>query len=143
MRRTLLRGRCLIAALPLALALAGAPAARAAVQLDARWTARSIENGGTVALIVTVTDPKGLVQDPQFTLPSGLEQLGSVRSQQFSLVNGRGVTQVIFRYEIGATRLGRYTVGPIRASVGGQVYRTGELSLVVTGATPTPAAKAR
>jgi len=62
------------------------------------WTralsAGSIETGGTVALIVTVTDPRGAVADPQFALPNGLEQLGSARSQQFSWVNGRSTNQV-------------------------------------------------
>lgn len=131
------RTRRLIArALGLVLALA-CPAA-AAVGLDARLSAGSIEAGGTVALIVTVSDPRGAVADPQFTLPNGLEQLGSARSQQFSWVNGRSTNQVTFRYELGATLPGHYSIGPIRVGVGSQTYRSGELSLVVATTAPPP-----
>jgi hypothetical protein len=133
--------RALACALGLTLALAR-PAA-AAVGVDARLSAGSIESGGTVALIVTVSDPRGAVADPQFTLPSGLEQLGSARSQQFSWVNGRSTNQVTFRYEIGATLPGRYSIGPIRIPVGGQTYRSGELSLVVATTAPPPVSGGR
>ncbi len=133
--------RALAFAFVLTLALAR-PAA-AMLDVDARLSAGSIEAGGTVALIVTVTDPRGSVADPQFALPGGLEQLGSARSQQFSWVNGRSTNQVTFRYEIGATLPGRYTIGPIRVAVGGQTYRSGELSLVVSTSAPSPAAAGR
>jgi hypothetical protein len=134
-------GRAIACALGLTLALA-LPAA-AAMNVDARLSAATIEAGGTVALILTVTDPKGSVADPQFTLPGGLEQLGSARSQQFSWVNGRSTNQVTFRYEIGATLPGRYSIGPIRVAVGGQTYRSGELPLVVSTTAPPPVPGAR
>ena len=110
--------------------------ARAAMGLDARLSEAAIETGGTVRLIVTVTDPRGAVGDPQLELPNGLEQLGSARSQQFSWVNGRSLNQVTFRYEIGATLPGKYAIPTIRITVGGQTYRTDELELVVSTAAP-------
>ena len=131
-----LGGRAIARACLLALMLAR-PAV-AAADVDARLSAGSIETGGTVALIVTVSDPRGAVSDPQFSLSNGLEQLGSARSQQFSWVNGRSTNQVTFRYEIGATLPGKYTVGPIRVSVGGQNYRSSELALTVSNAAPSP-----
>ena len=126
-------------ALACVLALALVRPAVAAMDVDARLSAGNIETGGTVALIVTVTDPRGAVADPQFSLPNGLEQLGSARSQQFSWVNGRSTNQVTFRYELGATLAGKYTVGPIRVSVGGQYFRSSELPLTVSNTAPVPA----
>jgi hypothetical protein len=116
--------------------LALVPPAHAAVDVEARLSMGSIEAGGTVALLVTVTDPRGSVGDPQFNLPAGLELLGSSRQQQFSWVNGRSTNQVLFSFELGAARAGRYSVGPIRVTVGGQTFRSGEMPLVVTASAP-------
>ena len=121
------------------LAAAFACPADAAMSVDARLSLGTVESGGVVSLIVTVSDPRGNVGDPQFPVPAGLEQLGSARSQQFSWVNGRSTNQVTYRYEIGATLPGHYTIGPIRVTVGGQMFRSGELSLNVTNAAPAPA----
>ena len=116
----------------LALLLAALPVlARAAVDVDAVLTANRIEAGGTVGLVITVSDPKGTVGEPQVQLPPGLEALGSARAQQFSWVNGRSTNQVTFRYEIGAVQPGKYAVGPIRIMVGNQAFRSGELPLTV------------
>lgn len=117
-----------------ALLVACAGAARPATDVEARLSAGSIEAGGTVSLLVTVTDPRGKVAEPQFTLPAGLELLGSSRSQEFSWVNGRSTNVVTMRFEIGAVRAGRYAVGPIRVQVGPQLYRSGELALRVSEA---------
>ena len=68
--------------------LAPGPAA-AAVDVEARLSATTIEAGGTVQLLVEISDPRGAVPEPQFSLPTGLELLGSARSQQMSWVNGR------------------------------------------------------
>jgi len=123
-------------ALALALLAGAAASARAATEVEARLSAGSIEAGGTVSLLVTVTDPRGKVADPQFTLPAGLELLGSSRAQDFSWVNGRSTNVVTLRFEIGAVRAGRYSVGPIRIQVGGQLYRSGELALRVSEPRP-------
>ena len=118
--------------LALSLLLAAATPVLAAVDVEATLTMGRIEAGGTVGLLVTVSDPRGSVADPTFTLPAGLEALGSARAQQFSWVNGRSTNQVTFRYEIGAIQPGRYAIGPIRVMVGNQTFRSGELTLVVT-----------
>src|SRR5207247_4510447 len=88
-----------------------APVSRAAVDVEARLSMHSIEPGGVTSLIVTVTDPGGTVGDPQFSVPAGLELLGSSRSQQFTWVNGRSTNQVTFRFELAGTKPGRYTIG--------------------------------
>ncbi len=133
-----------VVALALALGCALARPAPAAVNVEARLSAGRIEAGGTVSLLITVTDPRGSVADPQFALPSGLEQLGSARSQQIFWVNGRATNQVTFRYEIGATAPGRYGVGPFRIGVGNLYFRAAEVSLVVANApAAAPVAAAR
>lgn len=121
----------------LALALACALPAHAAVDVEARLSAGSIETGGTVQLLVEVSDPRGQVPEPQFGLPEGLELLGSSRNQQMSWVNGRSSNVITFRFELGASRAGRYRIGPIRVQVGGQLYRSGELSLEVKDGAPS------
>lgn len=122
--------------------LALATSAWSATEVDARLGAGRIPVGGNVPLVVVVSDPKGNVADPVFDLPTGLELLGSARSQQFSWVNGRSQNTVQFRYEIGAERPGRYRVGPIRVSVGGVVYRSDELPLEVSDAGPSSPGRA-
>jgi hypothetical protein len=119
------------------LVLVSAYPARAAVDVEARLTASAIETGGTVQMLVEISDPRGAVPDPQFALPAGLELLGSSRSQQMSWVNGRSTNTITFRFEIGASKAGRYQLGPIRVQVGGQAFRSGEMPLVVTDSAPS------
>ena len=127
----------------LLLAAAFAPPALAAVDVEARLTSGAIETGGTVQLMVEISDPRGTVTDPQFALPAGLELLGSSRSQQMSWVNGRSTNVVTYRFEIGASRAGNYKVGPIRVQVGGQAFKSGELPLAVTDVVPDRIAPSR
>src|ERR1044072_1685634 len=54
------------------------------MSVEAHLSAGRIEAGGTVSLLITVSDPRGSVADPQFALPSGLAPLRGGRSQQFS-----------------------------------------------------------
>lgn len=108
--------------------------AAAAPVIEARLDADRVQTGATLRMVVSVRDPKGNVADPEFTLPGGLELLGSARSQQFSFINGRATSEVQFQYSIGALRAGTYTVGPVRVTVGGQTYRSSEKSLVVENA---------
>ncbi len=135
-----------LAAVLVACGLFGARA-HAAPVLEARLDADRVQRGATVRLVVSVRDAKGNVADPEFTLPAGLELLGSARSQQFSFINGRATSEVQFQYSIGAVRAGTFTVGPVRVNVGGQTYRSGEQPLVVTESAPaapgTPAGTGR
>lgn len=121
----------------LALAFVAGPAA-AATQVEARLSAGSVPAGGTVALVVTVTNPAGGTGDPAFDLPQGLTLLASDRAQSFSWVNGRSTTVVTFRYEIGADSPGDYRVGPIRVRVGSTDYLSEALPLRVSRPSALP-----
>ena len=130
-------------ALAVSLLAAVVSVSRGAVDVDARFNVGTIEPGAVASLLVVVTDPGGAVADPQFVVPAGLELLGSSRSQQFTSVNGRSTTQVTFRFELAATRAGRYAVGPFRVVVGGQTVRAPEQTLVVTTSVPSAPSGAR
>ena len=104
----------------------------AAFDISARLSEEKVEPGGVVTLFVTITDPGGTVADPQFQVPSGLDLLGTSRSQQSNVVNGKTVNQVTFRYEIASSRPGRFPIGPIRVAVAYQATRSLEVALVVT-----------
>ena len=136
-RWDLLRGIALAALLACALPLP----ARAALDVIARLSEDHVEAGGVVSLVVTVTDPGGMVADPQFTVPSGLDLLGSSRGQQSNVVGGRTVNQVTFHYEIASSRPGRFPIGPIRVTVG-RITRGLEVTLVVDAPARAPAGKA-
>lgn len=121
----------LAAALVLALA---PPRAFAAAQIEARLGAASIEAGTSVTLSVTIRNPTGGVGDPDVQLPAGVSVLGTDRSSNFSWVNGRANNESEYRYELGVENPGRYSIGPIRVRVGGQVFVTPVLPLLVTPA---------
>lgn len=110
--------------------------AHGATQVQARLSAGQVEARGTVELVVSVSDPKGGVGDPQVDLPPGIAMLGSARAQNFSFINGRSSTQVEFRYQLGSDRVGRFQVGPIRVRVGDQVFVAAALPLEVTATAP-------
>jgi hypothetical protein len=125
--------RTLLAALAAALLACLLPLpARAAFDVSARLSEDTVEPGGVVTLIVTVTDPSGTVADPQFQVPAGLDLLGTSRGQQSNVVNGRTVNQVSFRYEIASSHPGRFPIGPIRVAVAYQTTRSLEVTLVVS-----------
>jgi len=116
---------------------------RAAVDVEARLSSGTIEVGGAVQMLVTITDPRGSISQPTFDLPAGLELLGSSRSQEFSWVNGRSTNVVTYRFELGAARTGRYAVGPVRVEVGGRTYRSAGLALTVREASPATVGRGR
>ncbi len=123
------------AAFVLALVFAANPL-QAATQVQARLTAASIDVGASVTLVVTATDASANVRDPVFEVPDGIEVLGRDRSQNFSWINGRSSSEVQFRFELGALRAGRYTLGPIRVGVGNQTFLSNAMSLEVTAPRP-------
>lgn len=123
-------GTLLLAA---ALAAAAVPA-RAAVEVDARVSRRSLTVGETTTLTVTVRGAAAGIADPDLGVPPGVDVLGSARAQNFSWVNGRSAVETVFRYELAPTATGRLVVGPILVRVGAQSYESPAIELLVRAA---------
>jgi hypothetical protein len=114
----------------LALTLALAPGSARAAQIGAQLDRDHIAAGESVLLVVTVEGARQ-IEEPRFDLPDGLVLQGSDRAQSFSWVNGKSSNQIQFRYRIGATRPGRFTIGPILIKTDGQEQRSGAVTLEV------------
>lgn len=112
--------------------------ASAATHVEARLLAGQIDAGSATTLLVTVADPGGSIEDPQFAVPGGLELLGTSQSRNFSFINGKASNEVTYRFEIGASAPGRYSIGPVRVTVAGRTYVSGTLPLVVTSPSSRP-----
>jgi hypothetical protein len=122
-----------LAALFTIAALAPAPASAAGeVQARISRSALSVGEGTTLQVIVRATG----AEEPEFDVPSGIELLGSDRSQSFSWINGRSTAQTVFRYELSPSVPGQYQLGPIRVRVNGQIYESGALRLSVSAGAP-------
>lgn len=114
--------------------LAASAGVAEAVEISARLSADRIEAGTSTTLLVTVRDPAGSVSEPQVDVPDGLEVLGTSRAQSYSWINGKSTSEVTFRIEIVGLDAGRYSIGPIRVTVGSQMHMGGTRALVVTTA---------
>ncbi len=121
-------------ALALAIAFGWCAPAAAAVDVEVRLGRRSILAGESTTLDVIVRGASGGVGDPELGLPPGLEVLGSAQSRNFSWVNGKSSSELVYRYELGAERAGRYTLGPVQVRIGNQSYRGAAVELEVTSA---------
>jgi hypothetical protein len=114
------------------LALGDSPALAAEVR--ARVTRSTLSVGESTTLEVTVTGAIGAGTEPDFDVPAGIEVLGSDKSQSYSWVNGRGVAEVVYRYELAPNAPGQYMLGPIQVRMGGQSYASGALRIAVSAA---------
>jgi len=126
-----------------ALACAFATRTASATEVSARLSERTVEQRGTVTLIITVTDPRGPVMDPQMMLPSSFELLGTARAQGSAFAAGLPVTEVTFRCELGPSQAGRFTIGSIRVMVGAQALRCDDVVLNVVAAADPAAEPSR
>ncbi len=108
--------------------------ASAATQIEARLERSTIAVGEATTLQVVVSGAGGGVSDPEFTVPPGLEVLGTGRAQNFTWINGRSSVEIIYRFEISANAPGRFALGPITVRVGKEAFRSGVLSLEATAA---------
>ena len=117
-----------------ALLLVPASPARAAVEIEARLARSRLAVGEVTTLEVVVKGGGSGVGDPEFTLPDGLEILGSGRSQNFTWVNGKSSVEVIHRYEIAVNAAGHFGIGPISVRAGNETFRSGVLTVDASAA---------
>jgi len=106
----------------------------AEVEVEARLARPRLTVGEATSLQVVVRGAFKGVGDPEFTLPEGVEVLGSGRSQNFTWINGKSAVEIIHRYEISANAAGRYSLGPIIVRAGKEVFRSGLLTLEASAA---------
>jgi len=114
--------------------VAVATRAGAAIEVEARLARTRLTVGEATSLEVVVRGGARGVGDPEFTLPEGVEVLGSGRSQNFTWINGKSAVEIIHRYEISANAAGRYELGPIIVRAGKEVFRSGMLTLEASAA---------
>lgn len=128
MRRPASVPLALVTLIALATLATGSPARAAVVQ--ARVGRNALAVGESTTLEVIVQGAPGAAGEPAFDVPSGIEVLGSDRTQNLSWTNGR----TVFRYELAPNAPGRYSLGPVRVRVGGQIYESGAIALTVSAA---------
>jgi oxygen tolerance protein BatD len=108
--------------------------ADAATQIQARLERSTIAVGEATTLEVVVSGASGTVSEPEFTVPPGLEVLGTGRAQNFTWINGKSSVEIIYRFEISANAPGRFAIGPITVRVGKEAFRSEVLSLEASAA---------
>ena len=128
-----MRGMLALALQALLILVPAAPSPAAdAPPAEARMLRTTLSMGESTSLEVLVRGNPAA--EPQFVMPAGLDLLGSGRMQNFSWVNGRGSSETVFRYEIGAAQPGRWTLGPFRIGLGRQTVVAPAIEVTVTAA---------
>lgn len=102
---------------------------------------REVLGLGDSAMLKVVIEGGGGNESPRIPAVSGLRFTPSGRATRFEMVNRRQRVFVELSYLVTATRVGRYSIGPITASVGGQTLQADVLDLNVVAA-GDPAANA-
>ena len=121
--------RCLAAAV-LALAL---PAAGLAQSARAFLSQNPVPLNGQFVLNVEISGDRDA--DPALPdLSAFAAYLGSGTSTSMQIVNGRMSTTFTIQYRFQATQEGRFEIGPVTVTVGGQSLRTDPLTIEVSGA---------
>ena len=116
----------------LALLALAAPASPDNAPVQVRIERSTFAIGESTTLEVQVSG--NVSGTPEFTMPDGLEILGSGRVQNFSWVNGRSTATTQFRYEIAGNQAGHFSVGPFRARLDGQVVVAPAIEVTVVAA---------
>ncbi|MCC7376788.1 MAG: protein BatD [Verrucomicrobiales bacterium] len=97
--------------------------------------------GDSATLKVTIEGGSGR-DTPQVPEVPGLRLTPTGTSMSFAFINGRQSVTSDSSYTITATKLGEYTLGPVRATVGGRVLESGTVLLKVLKADDPAAARA-
>ena len=100
------------------------------VTLEASRQEVSVGEQFTVAVQVT-SNGVGRVPTPALPEVSGLRQVSTVSSQNFSYVNGKATSSLVLQYVMVADNEGTYTLGPATAGSGADAARSGTVSIVV------------
>jgi hypothetical protein len=106
----------------------------------------TITTDDTLTLQLTLTGTFSGANQPQLPPLEGLAIVGTSQSSQFSIINGKTSSQIVFTYRLQPTQIGSLTIPAISIQMGGQAYQTDPIAIEVTqGAAPQaqqPAAEA-
>ena len=124
-------------------ALSIALPAPALAQDDISFTAlvdrNAISTDDVLTLELTLAGTFNSPGQPQFPPLEGFAVLGTSQSSQFSIVNGKTSSRVVFTYRLQPTSIGTLTIPPVLIQMGGKDYETDAITVDVTqGAAPQP-----
>ncbi len=116
-------------------------AAPALAQDDITFTASvnktAISTDETLTLQLTLAGAFSGANQPQLPPLEGFAVVGTSQSSQFSIVNNKTSSQVVFTYRLQPTQIGTLTIPAISVQMGGQTYQTDPVTIEVTqGAAP-------
>ena len=97
----------------------------------------AISGDDLLTLQLTLAGSFNSANQPQLPPLEGFAVVGSSQSSQFSIVNGKTMSQVVFTYRLQPTQIGALIIPAIPIQLGGQTYQTEPIAVEVTqGAAP-------
>jgi hypothetical protein len=97
----------------------------------------TITTDDLLTLQLTLTGAFNNANQPQLPVLEGFAVVGSSQSSQFSIVNGRTSSQVVFTYRLQPIETGSLTIPAIPIKMDGQTYRTEPIGIeVAQGSSP-------
>ena len=120
-----------------------APFAPVLAQDDISFTASvdrsTITTDDLLTLQLTLAGAFSSSSQPQFPPLEGFAVVGTSQSSQFSIVNGKTSSRVVFTYRLQPTSIGTLTIPAIPIQVGGKTYESDPIVIEVTqGSAPQP-----
>ncbi|MFN8179843.1 MAG: BatD family protein [bacterium] len=124
------RGAALVASV--AVALVASPKSARALDLLLSTSRNEVTVGEQFTVTVEVQHAGvGRIPAPELPPVSGLRQMGSYSSQNFSYVNGRATSSLAVQVVMVADNPGTYTIGPAHAGSGGDAAQSGTVTVTV------------
>lgn len=127
----------LVCVMSLLLGRAGPVFAQDDITFTASVNRTAISTDDTLTLQLTLAGTFSGANQPQLPPLEGFAVVGTSQSSQFSVVNGKTSSQVVFTYRLQPTQIGTLTIPAIPIQMGGQTYQTDPITIEVTqGAAP-------
>ena len=122
-----------LAVLAMMLAMAQPVAAQGDVRFTASVDRTTLALGETVTLDLVIEGTFQSSNRPDLPPFEGLSVVSNSQSSQFSMVNGKITSKVMFRYRLQAMREGEITIPAVPIRMGNQTYQTDPIVLQVSG----------
>ncbi len=130
---------CILASCILILGLAAPAFAQDDVTFSASVDRTTITSDDLLTLQLTLAGSFNSANQPQLPPLEGFAVVGSSQSSQFSIVNGKTSSQVVFTYRLQPIQIGALTIPAIPIQLGGQTYQTEPIAVEVTQGSAPPA----